>query len=110
MRRELSPSVSFDYKCRSYASDFYREEQTGAINSNDQSPKRSSVNTVTETHTRSSNFHVTMPSTIAWKHSSEVVENMRQMTARAALVNNMNSTNPPDPSMVAEANGSTQPE
>lgn len=58
-------------------------------------------------------FHISfgsLISTIAWKHSSEVVENMRQMTARAALVNNMNSTNPPDPSMVAEANGSTQPE
>ena len=58
-------------------------------------------------------FHISfgsLISTIAWKHSSEVVENMRQMTARAALVNNMNSATPPDPSMIAEANGSNQPE
>lgn len=37
-------------------------------------------------------FHISfgsLISTMAWKHSSEVVESMKQMTARAALINNM---------------------
>ena len=41
-------------------------------------------------------FHISfgsLISTMAWKHSSEVVESMRQMTARAALINNMSSGN-----------------
>lgn len=36
-------------------------------------------------------FHISfgsLISTMAWKHSSEVVESMRQMTARAALISN----------------------
>lgn len=36
-------------------------------------------------------FHISfgsLISTMAWKHSTEVVESMKQMTARAALVNN----------------------
>lgn len=45
-------------------------------------------------------FHISfgsLISTMAWKHSSEVVESMRQMTARAALINNMNTGDPGSP-------------
>lgn len=47
-------------------------------------------------------FHISfgsLISTMAWKHSTEIVESMKQMTARAALINNSNSPGdiPPNP-------------
>lgn len=60
-------------------------------------------------------FHISfgsLISTMAWKHSSEVVESMRQMTARAALINNMvpqGDMPPPVPPQDDESDSSPTP-